>query len=124
MRSAGYGEHHYRAVLTVDIVRQARHLHNDGVSYAKLGEQFGVSKDAIRKALIGNTWKRVDKVSSVSRYKPKGVNKSRLSKEGRERIKELHQQGRSIDEITKLVGVHRGTVYKYIKDSDSSLSPA
>lgn len=118
MRNGGYGEQHYRAVLTEDIVRQSRQLRKEGMSYAALSDRFGVTKDAIRKALIGNTWKQLDRGygSTVSKYKPKGVAKSRLSREGREKITELYGEGHSAVAIAQQLGIHRGTVYKYIRE--------
>lgn len=107
-------------MLTADVVRQARQLHKEGLGYAELSRRLGVSKDAVRKALIGNTWK--DHHMAISPYKPKGEKKSRLSKEGRDKIMELHHAGHSAVDIARQLGIHRGTVSRHINNDSLTLS--
>lgn len=45
--------------LTKEKVVEARRLHADGVTYTSLGERYGVSRVAIRNAIVGRTWRHV-----------------------------------------------------------------
>lgn len=55
---SGIGETHFRAVLTVDLVRKIRALPKS-VKSRHLAKQLGLPYDAIRKARKGTTWKHV-----------------------------------------------------------------
>lgn len=50
----------FRSNLTEVDVKEIRRLHRDeGLSYAKLGAQFGVRKDTIYKMCTGITWQHI-----------------------------------------------------------------
>lgn len=53
------GERNKSAKLTVAKVREARTLHAEGWTFTALGERYGVSRVAIRNAVVGQTWKTV-----------------------------------------------------------------
>jgi hypothetical protein len=53
-------------LLTVEQVREALRLRcEEAWSYRKLGRHFGVSRDAIRRILLGETYKEVERPESV-----------------------------------------------------------
>jgi hypothetical protein len=53
------GKCHGLSVLTDDSVVLARKLRNRGMTYAAIGKRLGASNDAVRKAVLGLTWKHV-----------------------------------------------------------------
>lgn len=53
------GRDHPLAKLTDAAVHEARTLHQSGVSFKSLGERYGVSFSAIRRAVQGTSWKHV-----------------------------------------------------------------
>lgn len=55
---SGFGETHFRAVLTVELVKQIRALPST-IKSRQLATQLGLPYDAIRKARKGITWKHV-----------------------------------------------------------------
>lgn len=48
------------AKLTEKLVEQARLKRRQGMTYVELAAMFGVSRDAITKAVLGKSWKKVD----------------------------------------------------------------
>ena len=54
------GESHPGAKLDNTKIRQIRRLRSDGLSYAKIGRQHGVSVNTIWKIINGKNWKHVD----------------------------------------------------------------
>lgn len=59
--SAHKGEAHHRAKLTPEIVREARELHAEGVSYMRLAERLDwlVHPETLRAAVTGKNWRHV-----------------------------------------------------------------
>ena len=53
------GEMHHKAKLTADKVRQIRQLHEQGVSYSRLVQQFGISKTNIADICHRRTWQHI-----------------------------------------------------------------
>lgn len=58
-RKRSQGEAHPDAKLTADKVRYARQMYLEWFNYEEIAELFGCSGAAVRKALIGQTWKGV-----------------------------------------------------------------
>lgn len=54
------GESHYDSRLTEDQVREIRNAAATGMSNAELGRIYGVTRQAIRAAVIRKTWKHVE----------------------------------------------------------------
>jgi hypothetical protein len=50
------GERSPNAVLTADAVRAARVRHAAGETFTALGREYGVSRTAMRNAIVGRTW--------------------------------------------------------------------
>lgn len=53
------GERHAAAVLTADIVREARRLYVSGVNGGELARRFGVKYSTLQKAVTRSTWGHV-----------------------------------------------------------------
>lgn len=55
------GRHHFidPPILTVETVREARRLHEQGKSYSSLGRRYGVDRMTIRSAVQRRSWKTV-----------------------------------------------------------------
>ena len=54
------GEDSSSSILTEDQVHKIRERYeNEKISYVKLGSEYGVSKDAIRKIIKGETWTHI-----------------------------------------------------------------
>lgn len=118
MAHAGFsGEQHYRAVLTEDIVREARRLRAEGMSYVKMAARFGVSANTMRNAVTGNTWKQLDN-SPYNKFKTRGAC-PHVSREGVAKIMELREAGHGVSEISRRLKLSRGTVRKYIVEQGS-----
>lgn len=115
LRTTGFGESHYRSVLTEEIVREARRLHREGMSYVKIADLCGVTTGTIQQAIKGVTWKQVDgPISDRFKYKTKGVG-MHITKEGLDKMTELHKAGYSISKIGAMMKISDGTVRKYIR---------
>lgn len=59
VRPRARGEGHGSAVLTEQIVREARILFREGARTADLADLYGVSRQAMSNALYGRTWAHV-----------------------------------------------------------------
>jgi hypothetical protein len=56
---SGLGERNGRSKLTEAMVERIRYAHKaGGISFAKLGRQYGVTGQSARDAVIGKTWKK------------------------------------------------------------------
>lgn len=53
------GEAHHRAVLTDDLVREARKMYASGQTYVQISEALGVPYQTIGHAVTGRRWKHV-----------------------------------------------------------------
>ena len=53
------GDRHYCSKLSSESVREIRRRASAGESYASLAREFGVTRDTLRDAAIGATWKRL-----------------------------------------------------------------
>jgi hypothetical protein len=53
------GERQHLAKMTEEKVRLARKLRGAGISFRKLAIRFGMSKSAMRAAVVGETWKHL-----------------------------------------------------------------
>jgi len=51
------GVEHYRAALTEDIVQEIRAIENP--NYVEIAERYNIDRSAIRKVVLGITWKHV-----------------------------------------------------------------
>lgn len=58
-RKTRTGQNNQAAKLTSDMVREARLLHKQGLTFKNLADQFGVTDVTIRSAVLGITWSSV-----------------------------------------------------------------
>lgn len=54
------GEDRPQSKLTEEIVKEARRLRQTGMGWLKLAAKYGVAQNAIRSAVMGETWSHVD----------------------------------------------------------------
>lgn len=112
-RTSGYGEQHYRAVLTEEIVLEARKLHSEGWSNRRIADKYAVNINTIHLAITGMTWKHID---GNSKYRSKSFNR-RTSKAGIDKIMELHAAGYNTRQIGIQLKLSHATVLKYIRQN-------
>jgi hypothetical protein len=53
------GETHHKAKLTADQVREVRRLRSEGLTYQRIGDAFGVTKQQVGNIVGGSQWKSV-----------------------------------------------------------------
>lgn len=111
------GEAHHNTHISEDDVRQIRYLGYTNMSKKKIGERFGISRQAITDILYKRTWAHVD-----PEWKPPGSKSSgiahpnaKLTDENVRQIRKLSAQGLSQRKLAKQFNVSRGTIEPIIK---------
>jgi len=85
------------------------HLYLDGLSLAEIGNQLGISKQAVSK-----------KLQRLGSYNPVPKRQERLQAEKAARNQEifrLYDQGYTMDEVAREVGLHKSTVSRALKEA-------
>lgn len=56
------GEKHHHAKLTEEIVKKARELRADGLTFVQINEELGhpVAQSTLEQAIKGHTWRHVE----------------------------------------------------------------
>jgi hypothetical protein len=60
LKSGQKGSRHPNAIITPEIIQQARILRENGNTYASIGLMFGVHRQTIADALTGRRWKHLN----------------------------------------------------------------
>lgn len=92
------GEKNDYAVLTDDLVRQARTLYREGLSQAKIAKQLNASQAALGFAIRGKTWTHITDVPPIQDHE-KRRGSAKLSKAQVEEIRKRRAAGESCKDI-------------------------
>jgi hypothetical protein len=86
-KANSFGESHYRAKLTEEIVKEIRYIYRSQLySFADLAAIYGVSAHTMRSLIIGKIWRNVDYPTQSYRE----VNREKLSAELKKKLIELN----------------------------------
>lgn len=111
------GENHISTILTIDDIRKIRYLGSINIPRKKIGESFGISRQAVTDILYKRTWSHVDPEwqPPVSRSKGQKHPFAKLTEADVRKIRELSASGLSQREIAVRFNVSRGTIEPILK---------
>lgn len=112
------GEDNATAVLTDQIVMDARRLYVDGLSYREIGERFGVEGAAIGFAVRGDTWAHITDPPPVTERRSQG---GKLTQVQIEEIKALRAAGGSCATIAERYGVTPSNISYLTRDKTKAV---
>ncbi len=109
------GEKNDYAVLTDDLVRQARTLYRQGLSQAKIAKQLNASKDALGFAIRGKTWTHITDVPPIQEHE-KRRGSAKLSKAQVEEIRKRRAAGENCKDLGAQYGVTESNIAFLTRD--------
>ncbi len=111
------GERHFNTAITEDNVRQIRYLGYTNMTKKKIGEKFGISRQAVTDILYKRTWGHVDPEWQPPDPKAKGKKHpfAKLTENDVKEIRRLSNEGMSQRKLAAKFGVSRGTIEPIIK---------
>lgn len=115
--AATQGEGHFNASITEDDVRRIRYLGSTNLARRKIGERFGISRQAVTDILFKRTWGHVDPEWEPPKNKSKGTahQNAKLTENDVKEIRRLSNEGMSQRKLAAKFGVSRGTIEPIIK---------
>ena len=110
------GEVHHMSSISKDDVRHIRYLGYTNMSKKKIGEKFGISRQAVTDILCKRTWGHIDPEWEPPAKKSKGAAhpNAKLTEEDIRSIRRL-TKSMSIRAIARKFNVSRGTITPIIK---------
>jgi hypothetical protein len=117
-RSDQRGEKNSYAVLTEEIVREARRLYADGLSCPVIGKRYGISGAVIGYAVRGDTWAHITDPPPVTERRRQG---GKLTATQVEEMKKLRAENVPLKIIAEQYGVSVSNVSYMTKDRTKSI---
>lgn len=112
------GEKNSLVVLTDQIVRDARRLYTEGLSYREIGERFEVESAAIGFAVRGDTWTHITDPPPITERRSQG---GKLTQSQIEEIKVLRAAGGSCATIAEQYGVTPSNISYLTRDKTKAV---
>lgn len=107
------GEKNALSVLTDLIVREARTLYSEGLSYREIGERFGVDAPTIGYAVRGDTWAHITDPPPVTERRSQG---GKLTQSQIAEIRARRAAGEPCKTLAEEFGVHTSNISYLTRD--------